>query len=368
VWFLVMFGVVTMVNTKFHHYILPGLPALAILAGLFLDELTSQPEARDALGLLALGVPMVALAGRDLAMFPPRLQWLFDYDYVNAPNGGRAWPPGAEYMYGERIGWFVAFATAATALLGVVALARARARARLPEDAPDAAGPSPAMLLVLALLPVATTIAAELWQPSFDAGPHPLASGWILVAAASGAFLALLAWPGMRARTSRAATVALLAVGAMGCAWTGWGLDRHLTDISPHWSQKHVIASYYRQRKDESEPLIAWQMYWRGETFYTKNSIYDHRLPQLDKTVFLGDHNAEKMQTWFKTHGGRRVFFIVERSRFESLRQLLPEAARTTLQPVDETNNKVYLAVATLPPGEPAAPPATASVAPQTHH
>jgi hypothetical protein len=64
--------------------------------------------------------------------------------------------------------------------------------------------------------------------------------------------------------------------------------------------------------------------------------------------VFLGDHNADKMQHYFKTHPGKRVFFVVERTRFESLRTLLPEASKQTLTIVDDTNNKIYLATAQL--------------------
>jgi hypothetical protein len=109
-----------------------------------------------------------------------------------------------------------------------------------------------------------------------------------------------------------------------------------------------VIASYYKLRSGPEEPLIAWQMYWRGENFYTKNVIYDHTVDQREKTVFLGDHNAEKMQEYFKSHAGHRIFFIVERTRFEALRALLPEASRAGLHSVDDTNNKIYLGVAQL--------------------
>src|SRR5262249_14837045 len=150
-------------------------------------------------------------------------------------------------------------------------------------------------------------------------------------------------WPGLRAAATRGPTFAILAVAGVACVWTGWGLDRLLTDVSPHWCQKHVIASYYRlrnQRLDSKdltadEPLIAWQMYWRGENLYTKNVIYDHLVDQKEKTVFLGDHNAEKIQEYFKSHPGRRVFFIVERTRFEALRALLPEPARPSLRALD---------------------------------
>lgn len=349
VWFLVMWAVVTLVNTKFHHYILPALPALAILAGLLLDDLLSRPKVGDALAVLLVGVPCVVLAGRDLAVFPARLSWLFDYDYVNAPNGGRAWPTDPAYDYTLRIAVFVACAALATLVVGAIALARARRKAHT-DALSDAAPPSRGLLLVLAALPVLSVAAAELWQPPFGNGqPHPLANGWVLVAATTSLFLVLLLGRGLRDGETRAGTLGLVAVGVLACAWTGWALDRHLTDLSPHWSQKHVIAAYYEQRKGPEEPLIAWQMYWRGENFYTQNAIYDNRIPQEDKTVFLGTRNAEKMQEYFRTHGGRRVFFIVERSRFESLRALLPASARASLKPVDESNNKVYLAVAELP-------------------
>ena len=142
-------------------------------------------------------------------------------------------------------------------------------------------------------------------------------------------------------RTSpRRARILLWLVGAVAVVWTGFILDKVLVELSPHWAQKHVIAAYYDQRKGPEEPLIAWQLYWRGENFYTRNEIYDHNKPQTEKTIFLGDRNVEKMQTYFKTHGGRRVFFIVERVRFEALRNLLPVEARPTLKVVDSTQQQ----------------------------
>ncbi|MSP62030.1 MAG: hypothetical protein EXR72_17200 [Myxococcales bacterium] len=347
VWFLVIFTVMSLVNTKFHHYILPGLPALAILAGLLIDDLVAHPKMGDVLALLLGGAPLLALAARDLAMFPARLLWLFCYDYVNAPNGGRAWPPGAEYDYKTRIAAFGIVVTAATVGFAILALLRARAAEKLEVD-DDVAGPSPRATWLLALIPIAAVVAAQVWQPAFGSPPKPLSNGWILVGGAGSVFLALLLSPALGKIRSLGPALSLLAVGAVACFWTGWGLDRMLTDVSPHWSQKHVIAAYYQQRASHEEPLIAWQMYWRGENFYTKNVIYDHRIDQKDKTVFLGDHNAEKLQEYFKGHPGRRVFFIVERTRFEALRALLPEASRPSLKAVDDSNNKIYLAVATI--------------------
>ncbi len=336
-WFFTMFMVMSLVNTKFHHYILPGLPGLAILIGLFIDDLLASPSRREAAALLGLGVPLVALAGRDLAMYPARLLWLFDYDYVNAPNGGRPWPPGEEYDYKARLAVWAIVATAATLWFAVDVLRRAR-RAEAP--AAELAAPSKGTSWLLGLIPLVTLVAAQLWQPKFGDRPTPLAHGWILVGAASGLLLLVLL-----AHTRR---LALLTMGIVACLWTGWGLDRLLTDVSPHWSQKQLLATYYQTRANENEPLIAWQLYWRGENFYTKNTIYDHRLPQKEKTVFVSERNAEKLQDYFRSHPGRRVFFVIERARFESLRALLPEAARSSLRAIDESNNKVYLAVAQI--------------------
>jgi hypothetical protein len=42
------------------------------------------------------------------------------------------------------------------------------------------------------------------------------------------------------------------------------------------------------------------------------------------------------------------MFFLIERHRLESLRSLLPEAARPTLEVVDDSNNKVFLVRAQL--------------------
>jgi hypothetical protein len=144
----------------------------------------------------------------------------------------------------------------------------------------------------------------------------------------------------------RQALVGLTA--AVAVTWTGFILDKMLIELSPHWAQKHVIASYYAARKSPAEPLIAWQLYWRGENFYTRNEIWDPGKPLTEKAVFLGDHNAENMQKFFADHKGKKVFFVVERARFETLRGLLPSEARPSLKIEDETNNKLYLASATL--------------------
>jgi hypothetical protein len=42
------------------------------------------------------------------------------------------------------------------------------------------------------------------------------------------------------------------------------------------------------------------------------------------------------------------MYFIIERTRLDSLRGLLPEAVRPTLKVVNDDNNKFYLLTANL--------------------
>jgi hypothetical protein len=353
VWFLVEFSTVSFVNTKFHHYILPALPALAVLAALFLDDFLRAPSKAQLWGMTLLALPLTFLSGRDLSAFPPRILWEFNYDYVNAPGTGRPWPLvsqyGNRYEYGFQILVFAIAATLAVGGLTLVAwLTRKDRDEANPRTAVDGSEPRRFALVMSALVVVALAIGIAL-GPASPNGSAPVINRWAWTLPT----LLMLAWllgvALLFIRTSPLPRGILLwLVAAVAVAWTGFILDKVLVELSPHWAQKHVIASYYQKRKGPEEPLIAWQLYWRGENFYTRNEIYDHTKPQTEKTIFLGDRNVEKMQTYFKTHSNRRVFFLVERVRFEALRGLLPAEARPTLQIVDQTNNKLYLATAQL--------------------
>jgi len=84
-------------------------------------------------------------------------------------------------------------------------------------------------------------------------------------------------------------------------------------------------------------------MYWRGETFYSENELYDPRLPPEEKTVFIKDADAAGLRAWLRRHPGTRVFFLIDRGRLEPLRALVPG-----LTVVDDSNNKFFLAAARL--------------------
>lgn len=260
VWFVVAYALVSLSVTKFHHYILPAVPGLAIAIACYLDDLADRPTRRAAAVTAILAVGVWAIVALDLASAKSAAQhfiWLFSYDYINAPQG-RPWPEALDFRPGLVV-FAVAFA-AAGALLAV-----------------------------------------------------PTRRRWLAPAALS-----------------------LVAV-----AFTGYLLDHYMPATAAYWSQKHLLATYYKVRRSPAERLLVWQMYWRGENFYTANEIFQG--PKEERTVFLGDKNVENLKEWVSRHRGRRAFLLVERSRYGQLPGMFPDNTRSSLHIIDETNMKFVL-------------------------
>ncbi len=79
-------------------------------------------------------------------------------------------------------------------------------------------------------------------------------------------------------------------------------------------------------------------MYWRGETFYTKNEIYEG--PTEERTVFDQDGADDKLKAWIAHHRGQRAFFLFEHGQQSRISQDLPPEARASFKVIDESNNK----------------------------
>ena len=114
--------------------------------------------------------------------------------------------------------------------------------------------------------------------------------------------------------------------------------------MAPSWSQKGPIAAYYESRRSPEERLIAYQLYWRGETFYTSNEIYDG--PTEERTVFDQEGADDKLKEWMSRHRGQRAFFLYERFQQSRLQGMLPAEARGTFHVIHDQNNKFSLAEA----------------------
>jgi 4-amino-4-deoxy-L-arabinose transferase-like glycosyltransferase len=96
---------------------------------------------------------------------------------------------------------------------------------------------------------------------------------------------------------------------------------------SQHWSQRWLNQTYEEMHK-EGEPLLAFQMDWKGETFYSKN-----REIQVKK-------NANDLRTAVARPG--REFVMVQTDRLDNLKSALgANSSRITV--VDKSNAKWML-------------------------
>jgi 4-amino-4-deoxy-L-arabinose transferase-like glycosyltransferase len=125
---------------------------------------------------------------------------------------------------------------------------------------------------------------------------------------------------------------ALVAVALSFAVFCGWF---HWRRLSPHWTQRDLFWEYYHQSTPD-EPIAAYQMNWRGETFYSRNTVRQVGRPGAPAAT-LAD---------FMNGPGQRKWFLVEHSRLNGLRQALGNAR---LRVVESRNNKFALAVAERP-------------------
>ena len=166
-------------------------------------------------------------------------------------------------------------------------------------------------------------------------------AAFAVVAGAVAAGAAVAAALGERQRRRALAIVVAGAI-ALAVAWSAWLVDDFLVALSPHWSQKAVIARYYRLRGGPEEPLIAWNLYWRGENFYTRNEISSAADP-MERTEWAYIDVPARLHAYLPTHRGRRLFFLVEPSALPALKSALGPALAATLAIVDTSNCKVDL-------------------------
>jgi len=55
-------------------------------------------------------------------------------------------------------------------------------------------------------------------------------------------------------------------------AWVLWFNWSHWVQLTHHWTQRDQFWRYYAQRRP-GEPITAFLMNWRGETFYSRNTV-----------------------------------------------------------------------------------------------
>ena len=90
---------------------------------------------------------------------------------------------------------------------------------------------------------------------------------------------------------------------------------------------------------------MAWQLYWRGENFWSADEIFGP-VPEM-RTGFNKPENTDFLKYLndrSKAPLGRRYFIITEAGRATSVRGILPTTrAKETYEVIDTTSNKFSL-------------------------
>jgi hypothetical protein len=343
-WFNFAFALFSFMGTKFHHYIFPAVPPVAMLVGIVLDDMLgprpltkrgslwlyaiglmsgaalavagvarcfpgsifgtkptgdiAQPSLALGMGMLILGLGIVA--GVIWALRPPREQAeesvpakvsVKQDESKSLYRGGirlDALDPDEERrMLHERlmVGGAVFAGACLLALVG-------HDLAFKPESGSEPPG-------AIRLLQLFTYNYKRPWPDTIDFTA-------VLTAFAIVAGLGALALVVVKVRHHM---VALFL--AVSFVWALWGIDVYMVKTAPHWGQHEVIEAYYANRAGPDEPLVAYQMNWKGENFYTSN-----RIP-----AFVS--SGATFTTWMKTQrekGIKVMYFVTEHSRTGGLR------------------------------------------------
>ncbi|WP_394847863.1 glycosyltransferase family 39 protein [Pendulispora brunnea] len=328
-WFIFSFALFSFMGTKFHHYIFPAVPPVAMLVGIALSDMIGDakiaPRTNRAVyfaalaGVLLLGIVAVtqafhgsvwgksqsvhvslAIAGLVLAA-----AWfakgIFPAPAAEAPLAGSpdasapveehaVAPPDSEKAPQERTEhealMLGAAAVAAALVLGLVG------RDLAIKEGSDQPG-------AIRLLQLFTYNYRRPWPDDIDFSAVLTALGLIALV------LSLL----LAVRKIRQHAVVAFTIFAVLCAV--WGLDVYMVETAPHWGQHEVIQAYYDNRANDKEPLVAYQMNWKGENFYTGNKV----------PAFVS--SGSNFTNWIKQQrdkGIRVFYFVTEHSRTGGLK------------------------------------------------
>jgi 4-amino-4-deoxy-L-arabinose transferase-like glycosyltransferase len=360
IWAVVTMAFFVAVQTKFHHYILPVVPALGVLIAFWLDDVLAGRVHHVAIPTLA-GVGIVALVMRDLMHEHKQIIEMFVYRY------DRPWPSGAPWFV-DASDAFLGFGLAAAGTLLLFCVPRLR------------------RLGLIAFAVVA--LAYSLWTSNVymrHAGKHwgmldamqtyfherqihgldiryygarQLADEW---GDASGPYMIESALPEhfspgqpMTIHIELADNAGIVAheIDLHG-AVSRIGEDRFWVELPPEELAK--LAPHIERGRTEPEPrmrpwkqvnadrLIAWQLYWRGENFWSSDEIWG-RFDDT-KTAFK-DTDNKAFLAYLDGPGrkNRRYFVLTESGRARGFKNILPtEQAKQTYEILDTSSNKFTL-------------------------
>ncbi len=364
-WAIVGVAFFSLVQTKFHHYILPAIPALCILVALFLDDLLAKRERLHPV-FAAIAIAIVFLVCRDLMFEPERWIEMFVFRYDRPWPAGEPWAiDTSDAFLGLAIFSVIAIAIAATrfvrtgvALIGVAGLAICifALHVYMPP-----AGTHWGMRDAIKTYYDQRTVYGE-QIVYFDA--HQLHSDWgdptrgrisfdTVVPESLQIGQPMTVKIQLRKPDDERVTVdQFTLVGAAS------KIGDHTVEITLAPGERDKLApslklagtgAYGRHRAlytVDADRLIAWQLYWRGEQFWSGGEIWDY-LPEM-RTSFPPTNNTEFTKYLADRQRmplGRRYFLVTDAGRITSVKSMLPtQRGKDTFVVLDTTSNKFSLA------------------------
>jgi 4-amino-4-deoxy-L-arabinose transferase-like glycosyltransferase len=337
-WFGASFTLYSAMITKFHHYVFPAAPPAALLIGVLLDRMlgarfTGLPRWRVLACALLAPLPLVLGAGA----------WRGNIRGV-LPEGLSM---GEQAAWIWQHGWNPSLCALLIAI-GLALLAYAAWSDRADPAIDAMAAPDPNERLTGAGLIGCAVLCAFVGRDlSWTTSQRPAGSERLIglfiynydrpfpaqfdYRAIFGGF-AIVATLLIAAAAVRALRP-LLTVSLLGLSFcfAAFFLDVYMVDLSPHWSQRELVKRYYQDRKGPQDPLVAWQMNWKGENFYSGNRV----------AVFVELNNKE-MTDWLDKNKGKTAYFVLEHGRLGNFRSMVSPREVKTMT-TDRDNNKFIL-------------------------
>lgn len=361
IWAIAGLAMFCISQTKFHHYILPVVPAFAIMVAFLLDDLWDRRIGRMGIGAIAAAV-ITLLICRDFIGEHEKIIELYIYRY------DRPWPSGEQEIDFTAI--FLVFGALLAAGFALLAIERLRRPA----------------ICGLVGLAIAWTGWASLGYMN-AAAPHwgmrEVIRTYYAEREIQGIDIKYYGlrelhddWAGrdsLRVRSvlpddfeEGAPMVVGLEIPNAGLPDNRIELHGTATDagdnaftIELNPGEREKIARFvdeganarYRQpawSQVRADRLIAWQLYWRGENFWTADEIYG-RIPDT-RTAFKNTNNkAFKKYIEKPEQVGRTFYLITEAARAKGLERLLPtKRGKETFEIIDTSCNKFTLLRFTL--------------------
>jgi 4-amino-4-deoxy-L-arabinose transferase-like glycosyltransferase len=353
------------VQTKFHHYILPLVPALGLLVAFFLDDIAAG---RDRLHPIfaALGIGIVLLLTRDLMWEPDRWIEMFVFRY------DRPWPSVEPWAVEPNDGFFIlgiagAFAIAVLALpwrrIGVAAVCAAGLAIciwALQVYMPDA-GTHWGMRDAMRTYYEQRTIYG---QKIVYFAAHQVYDDWKRDGDTRHTFDTMI--PDtlhvgqpmtIRVQLNKPDKPDQVDL-EMGMIGTVTRIGDHTIEVTIPASEREKIKALVDKGKSEkrkkvrppirvvdADRLLAWQLYWRGENFWSADELFGP-VPEM-RTGFNKPDNADFLKYLgdrSKAPLGRRYFIVTEAGRATSVRGILPTTrSKESYEVIDTTSNKFSL-------------------------